>query len=89
MSACPITLTEVLALRQAGRCTHVAFVRNAGFAHGSQYFDAAKTRIGLIQRAPTRDHVNVKLKETGRLVTTRLVKINQELFMPYGSSFVL
>jgi hypothetical protein len=74
---------EVEALRRDGRCTHVAFVRGWG------YFDGSEARVGFIQRAPTLADVNVVMRESGRLVLTREVHENQELFMRYGPGYVI
>jgi hypothetical protein len=74
---------EVEALRRDGRCTHVAFVRGRG------YFDGSEARVGFIQRAPTLADVNVVMRESGRLVLTREVHENQELFMRYGPGYVI
>ena len=78
-----MTQAEVDALKAEGRCTHVAYVRGQG------YFDGSQARVGFIQRAPTDADVNVALYENGRLKLLRAVHANEELFMRYGSGYVI
>ena len=79
-----LTAAEFRQKYTSARATHV-------WKHprGAYYdaVDGSKSIAGMANRAPRGGRNNAKIKASGRLVTTRAVRANEELLVSYGGGF--
>ena len=70
----------------SGRATHTAKI-------GSHYYTAlgagnrTQNQVGMLNTAPRGERNNARLLASGRVVTSRNVKFDDELLLAYGSSY--
>lgn len=64
-----------------GRATHVWLHRNG------LYYDATGADVGKFNRAPAGQRNNLRILQSGRIVTQRAIRAGEELTVGYGSAF--
>ena len=70
----------------SGRATHTAKIKNHFYtALGAG--NRTHNQIGMLNTAPRGERNNARLLASGRVVTSRNVKFDDELLLAYGSSY--
>ena len=77
---------EFLESHPNGRATHTALVKG-GYFTATGVGNRTHNAIGMLNNAVRGGRNNAKLLQSGRVVTTRNVKKDDELLLAYGSSF--
>ena len=77
---------EFLESHPSGRATHTVIIKGEYFS-ATGVGNRTHNAIGMLNTAPRGGRNNARLLASGRVVTTRNVKLDDELLLAYGSSY--
>ena len=77
---------EFLESHPSGRATHTAIIKGEYFS-ATGVGNRTHNAIGMLNTAPRGGRNNARLLQSGRVVTTRNVKLDDELLLAYGTSY--
>ena len=78
---------EFLESHPSGRATHTAIVKGDYYTATGAAGNRTQNAIGMLNNAGRGGRNNAKLLASGRVVTSRNVKKDDELLLAYGSSY--